>query len=68
MSDGMQLPAVSNYRRGRRREMPPVELVIAYAQECALVIDADGWHLEPPRPRGVVLDVEAELVEGGRDD
>lgn len=30
------------------REMLPVELIVAYAQECALVITADGVQLVPP--------------------
>lgn len=50
--------------RPRRREMPPVELVIAYAQECSVVIDADGWHLVPPAMSRRVL--EGDRAEGDR--
>lgn len=53
-------------RKAGRREMPPVELVIAYAQECSVVIDADGWHLVPPAlgaPRRVL---DGDQAEGGR--
>jgi len=63
----MRISDLNSGKRGRL-EMPPVELIVAYAQECALVVDADGWHLEPAMP-GAQLSrrvLEADLAEGGQ--